>query len=147
MKISTTEIEELTNYMEKLVFQIQEDEHDLKDKCCASLDLGLHEWKILVFLGQNGPSKMKDIGNGVSLTLSNLTSIVDKLESKGVAVRIRSEQDRRIVMVHLAITGKEIFNTHHEVKLQISRAMLEKLSTDERKVYLDLMRKITGAPK
>ena len=87
---------------------------------------------------------MKDIGNGLSVSLSNLTMIVDKLEEKKLAERVRSTEDRRIVMVHLANEGQEIFDGHHEMKLEMCKSMLKKLKSDERASYLGLMKKITN---
>ncbi len=144
MEINERDVEELTLYMEKLIFQLQENEDDHRSKCCASQDLHLHEIQVIVFLGQNGSSKMKDIGNGLSLSLSNLTVIVDKLEEKGLAERVRSTEDRRIVMVHLAEEGQGIFDAHHEMKLEMCESMLQKLIKDERIAYLKLMKKITA---
>ncbi len=146
MKIIQEDVEQLTLYMEKLIFQLQETEDDHRNKCCASQDLSLHEIQIIVYLGQNGASKMKDIGSHVSVSLSNLTLIVDKLEEKGLAERIRSTEDRRIVMVHLAKGGQDVFDTHHELKLEMSKNMLKKLTEDERRSYIQLMQKITDNP-
>ena len=143
MEINENDIEELTLYMEKLIFQLQETEDDHRNKCCASQDLHLHEIQVIVYLGQNGPSKMKDIGSGLSVSLSNLTVIVDKLEEKKLAERVRSTEDRRIVMVHLAKEGQDIFDALHGMKLEMCKSMLKKLKSDERTSYLGLMKKIT----
>ena len=137
------DIEKLTNYMEKLIFQLKENEDDHRSNCCAIQDLHLHEIQVIVCLGQNGPSKMKDIGDNLSVSLSNLTVIVDKLEEKGLAERIRSTEDRRIVVVHLSKDGQGIFDDHHDMKLEMCKNMLEKLTAQERASYLKLMHKIT----
>ncbi len=144
MKVIQDDVEKLTHYMEKLIFQLQENEDDHRSKCCGSQDLNLHEIQVIVCLGQNGPSKMKDIGNNLSVSLSNLTVIVDKLEEKGLAERIRSTEDRRIVMVHLAMEGQAVFDGHHEMKLEMCKSMLKKLTPAEQASYLSLMGKITG---
>ncbi len=143
MKIIQDDVEKLTHYMEKLIFQLQENEDDHRSKCCGAQDLNLHEIQVIVYLGQNGPSKMKDIGNSLSVSLSNLTVIVDKLEEKELGERIRSTEDRRIVMVHLAKEGQAIFDGHHEMKMEMCENMLKKLTKDERASYLALMEKIT----
>lgn len=144
MKISQQEIENLTIYMEKLIFQLQEGEDDHRNKCFASQGLSLHEVQVIVTLGHDGPSKMSDIGSGMSISLSNLTVIVDKLEEKGLAERVRSTEDRRIVMVHLSKEGQAIFDLHHDMKMEMSKVILGKLTSEERKTYMDLMRKITA---
>ncbi len=145
MKIIQDDVEKLTNYMEKLIFQLKESEDDRRTKCCGSQDLNLHEIQVIVWLGQNGPSKMKDIGNNLSVSLSNLTVIVDKLEEKGLAERVRSTEDRRIVMVHLAKEGQVIFDNHHDMKREMCKNMLKRLTKDERVSYLKLMGKITDS--
>ncbi len=144
MVIHNDDVEKLTHYMEKLIFQLKENEDDHRSKCCAVQDLHLHEIQVIVCLGQNGPSKMKDIGDNLSVSLSNLTVIVDKLEEKGLAERIRSTEDRRIVMVHLSKTGQSIFDDHHDMKLEMCKNMLQKLTAQEQASYLKLMLKITN---
>lgn len=143
MEIMKDDTEKLTHYMEKLIFQLKENEDDHRSNCCAIQDLHLHEIQVIVCLGQNGPSKMKDIGDNLSVSLSNLTVIVDKLEEKGLAERIRSTEDRRIVMVHLSKKGQSVFDGHHDMKLEMCKNMLEKLTAQERASYLKLMHKIT----
>ena len=143
MEIQREDIEKLTLYMERLIFQLKENEDVHRNKSCAIKDLHLHEIQVIVFLGQNGPSKMKDIGDNLAISLSNLTVIVDKIEEKGMAERIRSTEDRRIVMVHLADSGQIIFDEHHTMKLEMCKNILKKLTLEERASYLMLMKKIT----
>ncbi len=143
MIIQDKDAENLTRYMEKLIFYVKENETDKQSSTCMSQNLHLHEIQVLIFLGQNGPSNMKTIGENLTLSLSNLTAIVDKLEAKSLAKRQRSLEDRRVVMVHLTDQGQDIFNTHHEVKLTMSKTILEKLDAPERVELIRLMKKIT----
>ena len=119
-------------------------EDDHRNSFCRAFDLHYREIQVIVYLGQNGSSKMKNIGSNLSLSLSNLTVIIDKLEEKGLAERVRSIDDRRIVKANLSKKGQEIFDSHHVMKLEMSKNMLEKLTVAERTSYLALMRKITA---
>jgi DNA-binding MarR family transcriptional regulator len=143
MKMLHKEIEALTRHMERLLLLMRESEHHQQSKSCAAQGLHFHEYRVVVYLGQNGPSKMKDIGQNLSLSLSNLTAIVDKIELKGLAERNRSQRDRRIVMVHLSERGQAIFDSQRSVRISMSRKILKKLSPDERKRFVSLMQKIT----
>ena len=143
MEILHDEIEALTQHLEQLLLLVKESEHSQQSKSCAAQGLHFHEYQVVVYLGQKGPSKMKDIGHNLSLSLSNLTAIVDKVELKGLADRNRSCEDRRIVMVHLSTRGQEIFDSQHSVKVSMSRKILTKLSPGERTRFISLMKKIT----
>lgn len=140
MKISNKDITQLANYIEQLTYRMKILEHSCLNT--LSSEITLPELQVIVFLGQTGPSKMSDIAAHMFTSLSNLTVIVDKLVKKGLAERCRSEEDRRVVIVKLTEKGKEHYNSHRDIKLQLSELILAALDESDRKVYLELIQKV-----
>ncbi|GAB2685221.1 MarR family transcriptional regulator [Aliiglaciecola sp. 3_MG-2023] len=50
---------------------------------------------------------VKDIANSINLSSATVTSILDRLESRGFVIRERSAIDKRKVEIHLTAEGKE----------------------------------------
>lgn len=54
-----------------------------------------------------GPLNQKTIGEKLLISKSNVVSIIDKLEHRGLVRRQRCLEDRRNIYVHLTETGRE----------------------------------------
>ncbi|GHO70962.1 putative HTH-type transcriptional regulator YcgE [Ktedonobacter sp. SOSP1-52] len=80
--------------------------------------LGATEEKTLSLLERLGPLTAGEIAHHTGLTTPSVTSLVDRLESKGFVSRIRDTQDRRRVIVELNKTQlaemNNVFNTLRE---------------------------------
>jgi DNA-binding MarR family transcriptional regulator len=60
-------------------------------------------------LGEYGAMAMSELAVQLGCDASNVTSIVDKLEVRGLAERRSSEQDRRVKTIVLSAAGTELF--------------------------------------
>jgi DNA-binding MarR family transcriptional regulator len=96
-------IEQLTTYIENAVYFMKQMENT--STAAFSQELNNPELQVMIYLGKSGPRKMSEIADHLSLGVSNLTAIVDKLVGKNLVERYRSERDRRLVMVELTQEG------------------------------------------
>lgn len=55
-----------------------------------------------------GPISVAEIAKGIHLGSSTLVGILDRLESRGLVKRSRSDQDRRVVLVTATEAGREL---------------------------------------
>ncbi len=62
-------------------------------------------------LFKNGPVSSADLSRSLFVTPSNITGIVDRLEKKQFVKRIRKDGDRRVVLITLTESGKELGKT------------------------------------
>jgi len=85
---------------------------------------------------------MGALADAVSLTFSGLTAVVDKLVTKKLVERGRSDEDRRIVWVRLTAAGRKVRSERGRRRMRMARAMLGSLSVDEQENFLGLMKKI-----
>lgn len=111
-------------------------------KCAPVIDLSIQEIHLLEWLGDEGPRMMRELAEFLRLAVNSVTTVVDRLEQRGLARRQRSEEDRRIVRVELTDVGQSTYNELSENKLAFLRAMLEALSPEEQEIFLVLFRKI-----
>jgi hypothetical protein len=83
----------------------------------------------------------------LGVPLSTATHTIDRLVGKGLVIRVRSEQDRRVVQVEMSEVGKA-FQTALRARHQaMARSWLTPLSPAERETFLNLMAKITQGAK
>lgn len=86
---------------------------------------------------------MSDLAETLGVPLSTATRMVDRLVEKKLAVRSRSEQDRRTVQVEISESGKAIREIFRSQLRTMARSWLVPLSKGEREIFLELMDKIT----
>jgi MarR family 2-MHQ and catechol resistance regulon transcriptional repressor len=104
------------------------------------------QFGVLEMLGHLGPMTIGDIGKRMLVTGGCITVILDNLEKEGLAERIRSVEDRRVIKVQLTDKGqilfKEVFHKHANRVAELASVLTEEeqlqLSTLLRKLGLAL---------
>jgi DNA-binding MarR family transcriptional regulator len=80
---------------------------NLSEKSIARLGIPLGEFRVLMSLSEYGSRPMAELAKDQVITQAAITGIVDNLEQLGLAVRERSETDRRVVKVSITKKGEE----------------------------------------
>jgi MarR family 2-MHQ and catechol resistance regulon transcriptional repressor len=94
--------------------------------------LGLSDFGVLEALLHKGPLPVNTIGPIVDLTPGSISTAVDRLLAKGLVSRVESAEDRRIRIVALTQSGKDLivpaFRKHAgQMKRVFSELNLEEL--------------------
>jgi len=77
----------------------------------AHLDLvGLTECQfgVLEALHHLGPMSQKELGGKLLRSGGNMTLVIDNLQKRGLVRRERSQEDRRVVIIHLTEQGRRL---------------------------------------
>jgi DNA-binding MarR family transcriptional regulator len=98
-----------------------------------------------VQLGRKGELTMGELADNLLLSVSGATVIADKLEEKGLVVRRRSLDDRRVVRVGLTGEGAKSYDEFHQMVLTFATAVLQSLEENEQNLLLALYRKISDS--
>ena len=109
----------------------------------TEIELSPQDGRALVTLSGRGPLTMTDFSEQLGVPLSTATRMVERLIEKGLAIRSRIEDDRRVVRVDLSEEGKKLNQKFLEHRRAISKAMLAPLTHGEREIFIELMSKIT----
>jgi DNA-binding MarR family transcriptional regulator len=104
--------------------------------------LSVQDVKAFTVLSDHDSVTMSDYAKAMGVPLSTATHAVERLVNKGVAVRYRIEEDRRVVRVRLSDKGRKMQQAFNQVRLDMGRAMLSSLTRGEREIFLELMAKI-----
>ena len=76
------------------------------DKRLDVLGLTSAQWGPLLRLDTVGPSTVADLARWVQVDAGAMTRLLDRLEKKALCRRVRSTEDRRLVVVELTAEGK-----------------------------------------
>ena len=89
-------------------------------------DITNNDMHIIEAVGLGG-NKMSDIAAKLNITVGSLTTSMNSLVKKGYATRERSEQDRRVVFIHLTLKGRKAYHHHAEFHRKMTDAVLDVL--------------------
>ena len=87
-------------------------------------------WAIKI-IGDLSPVRVSDLAARMYLNPSTIVGILDRLESRGLVRRNRSDEDRRVVRVQLTDVGKELLVRAPEVASGLLVNGLETLTFKE----------------
>lgn len=108
-----------------------------------ALDVG--QVDALDLLASEGPSRMSNLADSLRIEASTATRAVDRLVADRLAVRERSTEDARVVVVSLTDEGRR----RHEALVHHRRAamigILGAFDGDELPVLADLLERLVGA--
>ena len=82
------------------------------------LGVTVSESQALSYLLARGPLGPTDLAEALDFTTGSTTSLIDRLERRGLVERFRDPQDRRRVTVHLSSSGEdELAEIRHWMEL------------------------------
>ncbi len=96
----------------------------------------------VVWLGRDGPHTMGDLARKLGSSERAVTGIVDRLERDGLARRIRSQADRRVITVELTPRGTAAFRKLSARLLAKTGAFLAVLEHDDREALFRILERI-----
>jgi len=89
-----------------------------------------------------GDLTLSQLSDKIRAQNSTVTGIVDRMEREGLAQRVRSTEDRRVVRIHLTEKGAKLAREIPVEPMEILRSALEGLSQTETREFLRLMTKV-----
>src|ERR671919_1471962 len=108
--------------------------------------LPLTSYEVLLFLADapEGRLRMSELADGVLLSRSGLTRLVDRMERDGLLRRRRCEDDQRGFFAEITDQGRELFARARRTHLDgVRERFLNRLSTDEQRTLAALWEKVS----
>lgn len=90
-----------------------------------------NDMHIIEAIGDKAAKNMSSIAKALKVTVGTLTIAINSLVKKGYVNRIRSEKDKRVVLISLSELGKEAYEYHKNFHEKMIKAMLEGLDEQE----------------
>ncbi|WPC43307.1 MarR family transcriptional regulator [Clostridium sp. JS66] len=96
----------------------------------------------LVYLAGDDGITLSTLGEKMNVTRANITTLVDRMVSRGLIERIINESDRRSIKAVVTDNGKEIFNSILPKYEEFTSVLLNFLTENEKKRFNELLLKI-----
>jgi DNA-binding MarR family transcriptional regulator len=93
--------------------------------------LSMAQMKLLMLLSGTGEARMSDLSPRLGISLSTLSSLVDRLVDADLARRREDQRDRRNVLVSLTAAGTELLDSFQELGVRHLRELLSQLDEQE----------------
>jgi DNA-binding MarR family transcriptional regulator len=91
----------------------------------------------LEYLYLHGPSPIRKIAAGLSITVPAVSQLVERLVGKNLVTREHSSNDRRLALVELTEAGSEWIRQARSSRMEWLRTILRRMSADQRHTLVD----------
>lgn len=135
---STLMINELLVQLFNDVLQIEE--QSLKSGVLS--ELSITEVHTIEAIGMYTERTMSEVAQKLKITVSTLTTAVNKLIKKGYVERKRIEEDRRVVLVKLTKKGKLAYRIHEKFHREMVNTAIDGLNLEEEELLISSLNKI-----
>ena len=96
-----------------------------------SLDLPMGQFKAMATITMFGPQPVGELGRRLGISEPAASLLVGKLEERGLAARVRDEQDRRRILATATPAGEELATRLRQGREEQVRRWLDALTDDE----------------
>ena len=97
---------------------------------------------VLQKINGKGRLTVSEVAEGLGVSLSAITALVDRLARAGLVVRSRDEKDRRLVWLQATAKGKEILAGCIESRRQVYAKYFGRLPEKDLKKLLEIYEKV-----
>ena len=102
------------------------------------------EYTVLTLIAENPGGSLVRLARALSVTPPNISTMVDRLEAKGLVAREASEQDRRTHVLHATTKGAELVRKATQRIMSGESAALP-LTPGEQAILAELLHKVAAA--
>ena len=99
-------------------------------------DISNNDMHIIAAVGRDEARNMSSVAKSLNITVGTLTIAVNNLVKKGYITRVRSEKDRRVVLISLTGKGRRAYDHHERFHREMIQATLAGLSENETRVLV-----------
>jgi MarR family transcriptional regulator, organic hydroperoxide resistance regulator len=125
----------------RLVVQLSFSQRSTLPPLAAELQLSPAQCHVLHLIEPGRPIPMGELAGALSCDASNVTGLVDRLESRGLVHRQPSTEDRRVKVLSLTATGVRVRTLLVE-RMTAPPETLGRLSQDEQRALVTLLRRL-----
>ncbi len=100
----------------------------------AYTDVTANDMHVIEAIGVNAVKNMSSVSKTLQVTMGTLTISVNSLVKKGYVIRVRSEEDRRVVLVSLSEKGVKAYYHHKEFHDRMIQSVIADLTEQEKEV-------------
>jgi DNA-binding MarR family transcriptional regulator len=147
MESGTSTDVEIAEFAGQLFFRLWRASHTRVAEAFASIGLTPALFGVLNVLGVRDGAIQQELGSAMGIDPSTMVSLIDQLESAGLARRRPHPEDRRARQVSITPKGRRLLQRARDVAFEAEDEVLGGLTTAERRELLMLLRRaLDSAP-
>ena len=100
---------------------------------------------VLFLLTSQGPQPMGRLADLLTVSMPNVTGIVDRMVAHGLVERLRDDDDRRLVVIRATLAGRQAVEEIDFLKRRQFARVLEVLDPHEQECVLEAFRTLNRA--
>jgi DNA-binding MarR family transcriptional regulator len=137
----------VTEFAGQLFFRLWRAHHTRTAEALASIGLTPPLFALLNVIGGREGAIQQELGAALGIDRSTMVSLIDQLESKGLAKRRPSEKDRRARKTAITPKGRRLLQRARDLIAQVEDEVLAGLTAKQRRELLALLRRaLDSAP-
>ena len=102
-----------------------------KPEAWMNLNLTIAQLKSLFLIAREGSMNTKSLAEGLGVTSSNVTGIIDRLVKQGLVSRQENPEDRRMLRLRVTDKGEDILTSLREETISSMSEVLARMSIEE----------------
>lgn len=102
-------------------------------------DVTNNDMHVIEAVGIREPRNMSSVAKTLGITVGTLTISINGLVKKGYVHRVRSDADRRVVLVSLTEKGEKAYHHHEKFHEDMIQSLLKDLSEEETKTLVSAL--------
>ena len=105
-------------------------------------DVTTNDMHVIEAIGMEGARNMTSVARSLEVTTGTLTIAINSLVKKGYVDRVRSEEDRRVVLISLSEKGRRAYLHHRRFHEQMIESVVEELTEEEQRILAKALAKL-----
>ena len=138
---------DLYESMNEFLVGIFKDIMDIEEKAIITSefkDITNNDMHIIEAIGISEPKNMSTVAKSLSVTIGTLTIAMNSLVKKGYVERVRSQEDRRVVLLSLSEKGRKAYEHHKIFHNNMIQATVGKLTEEEKNTLAKALVNLKG---
>jgi len=132
----TAHVEELDRLLRTVSSVIKRRGRDI----LSDFDITPPQFNALLILRNHGNLTIGELGEKMYLACSTATDLIDRMERNGLVERVRDQNDRRVIRLHVKEKGTEMVGAVMSARIRYLSGVLEQISPEEIESMITAMR-------
>lgn len=105
-------------------------------------DVTTNDMHVIEAIGMEEARNMTSVARSLEVTTGTLTIAINSLVKKGYVDRVRSEEDRRVVLISLSEKGRRAYLHHRRFHERMIESVVEELTEEEQQILEKALAKL-----
>ena len=135
--VTEESIVNINSALNELLVVLFRDINEIEEKAVRTgqyKNMTANDMHVIEAIGINGAKNMSAVAKALNVTTGTLTIAINSLVKKNYVERVRSEEDRRVVLVSLTPKGRKAFYHHKKFHDDMIDQIVEQLDEPEKAV-------------